>query len=191
MIVGLARGGAGLSMKPLPAAIAFVLASWACGMAYELTLTMDGTGLGGNHPDTRSSFILAQGDYVLIALAALTMARRWHLDFRGLFWVAMGKSLTEGLIFTGVLTVALMTGQLGLAALTLPYYTLAYASFVALPLLLIAPESLWRPAPVKTPPIFTLILTGFAVAFVIRLIWGFGWAPFATWAFDLPPNPVP
>lgn len=68
----------------------------------------------------------------------------------------------------------------------------AYGSFVALPLLLVAPETLWRPGPPgRRPPFRALILTGFAAAFVIRLIWGFVWAPFATWAFDLPPNPVP
>jgi len=59
----------------------------------------------------------------------------------------MGKSLTEGLIFTGVLTAMLVSGAFGMAALVLAYYALAYASFVALPLLLVAPETLWRPGP--------------------------------------------
>jgi len=193
MILGFARGGARLRLRLWPAALVFVSASWACGMAYELTLTVYGTGFGGMHPDTRASFILAQGDYILIALATLMLVRLWHLDFSGAFWLAMGKSLTEGLIFTGVLAATITSGALGTAALALGYYTLAYASFVALPLLLVAPESLWRPsaAPRKRPPVWALVMTGFAVAFVIRIIWGLGWGPLATSVFALPPNPVP
>jgi len=62
MILGLARGGAGLRLRPWSAALVFVAASRACGMAFKLTLTVDGTGLGGIHPDTRASFLLGQAD---------------------------------------------------------------------------------------------------------------------------------
>ena len=90
-------------------------------MAFELTLTVVGTGLGGIHPDTRASFLLGQANYILIALPTLALVRFWRLDFAGAYWTAMGKSLTEGLIFTGVLTATLVSGAFGMAALVLAY----------------------------------------------------------------------
>jgi len=187
----LARGGGGRWLRAWPAALAFVVLSWGLGMAYEVTLTVDGSGIGGVHPQTRASFLLAQGDYVMIALATLALVRLWHLDFAGAFWVALGMSLTEGLIFTGVLARTIAAGAPGWAVLMLAYYALAYAGFVALPLLVLAPQSLWRgPAPPRGKPAWKLVLAGFGLALVIRLIWGLGWAPLATWAFALPPNPL-
>ncbi len=191
MITLLARGGVGLRLRGGPAALAFVALSWGLGMAYELTLTVDGSGIGGVHPQTRASFLLAQGDYVMIALATLWLVRLWHLDFGGAFWLALGMSLTEGLIFTGALGATIMAGAPGPAVLMLAYYTLAYAGFVALPLLVVAPPGLWRAQvrPRKRPA-WMLILAGFGLAFAIRVVWGLGWAPLATWAFALPPNPL-
>ena len=91
MVLGLARGGAGLRLRPWSAALVFAAASRACGMAFELTLTVDGTGLGGIHPDTRASFILGQADCILIALATLALVRFWRLDFAGAYWIALDK----------------------------------------------------------------------------------------------------
>ncbi len=186
MIAGLACGGFGLTV-PAPMR-AFVGLSWTFGMVYELTLTVDGTGYGGMHRDTVASFVLAQGDYIPIALATLWMVRRWHLGFAGAFLISCGKSLTEGLVFTGVLTNTVLSPAWPYAPLMLAYYTLAYANFVALPLLVLAPETLWdrHPAPRPKGPL-TLIAAGFAAAFAIRLIWGLGLGPALGWAFDLPP----
>ena len=194
MILGLLinRGqGFRLRLPPRWAPVAFVGLSWGFGMLYEASLTVDGTGIGGVHPDTRASYLLAQGDYILIALATWGLVQHFHLTFRDIFFLAGGKSLTEGLVFTGVLTSVLVSPQAYAAPLMLAYYTLAYATFVALPLLIIDPACLWQ----ATPPrrrlsIPALWLIGAVVAMVIRIIWGLGWAPFATWVFALPPNPL-
>jgi hypothetical protein len=182
-------GGLGLTLPRQMAPIAFIGLSWTFGMVYEATLTVDGTGVGGVHPDTRSSFILAQGDYLMIVLASWLLVRRWHLTFSDMVMVAGGKSLTEGLVFTGVLTAVLMSPMAPAAPFVIGYYTLAYAYFVALPLLIIAPASLWSDHPRPTRPgAARLWIIGFVLAFVIRVIWGLGWAPLATMVFDLPPN---
>lgn len=185
MIAGLARGGFGLTL-PAPM-LAFVVLSWAFGMVYEVTLTVDGTGYGGVHRDTFASFVLAQGDYIPIALATLVMVRRWHLGFAGAFLISCGKSLTEGLVFMGVLTDTILSPTWPYAPLMLAYYTLAYASFVALPLLVIAPQSLWDGGIPRPKGALTLIAAGFVVAFAIRILWGLVLAPLLTWAFALPP----
>ena len=145
MILGLLiNRGQGFRLR-LPrrwAPVAFVSLSWGFGMLYEASLTVDGTGIGGVHPDTHTSYVLAQGDYIMIALAAWGLVRHFHLTFRDTFFLAGGKSLTEGLVFTGVLTGVLMSPQAYAAPLVMAYYTLAYATFVALPLLIIDPASL-------------------------------------------------
>lgn len=193
MLVGLWRLARGrplyLPLSRRSAPVAFVAMSWAFGMTYEASLTVTGAGIGGVHPDTRASYILAQGDYLMIALAALLLIRWLKLDFRETFFLAGGKSLTEGLIFTGVLTAVILSPMVWMAPLFLAYYTIVYACFMALPLLLIDPQLLWRKGPRgPRPAILTLWVTGFVVAVAIRVAWGLGWAPFATWLFDLPPN---
>jgi hypothetical protein len=181
----LAPGRFYLPLSRRIAPVALVVLSWAFGMAYEMTLTVDGTGIGGVHPDTRASFLLAQGDYILIALATLALVRWLRLDLRLAFFLAAGKSLTEGLVFTGVLWGAGWSAPLALA-----YYALAYASFIALPLVLVDPRLVWSgPAPSRLR-VAAIWATGFAVAFAIRIAWGLGWAPLATWLWDLPPNPI-
>ena len=78
--------------------------SWSFGMICELTLTADGTRMGGKHAGMRSCFVLAQGDDIPFAVATLWMVRRWHLAFAGAFWLAFGNSLTEGIVCTGILS---------------------------------------------------------------------------------------
>jgi hypothetical protein len=163
---------------------------WTFGMTYELSLTIDGTGIGGVHPDTRASFILAQGDYVLIALACLALVRWLRLDFAGVFAVAGGKSLTEGMVFSGVLTAVLLSAQWWASPFFLAYYTMVYATFTALPLLFVNPRLIWASGTPGMTRLPALWASGFAVAFGIRVIWGLGWGPVATWAFALPPNPL-
>lgn len=194
LVIGLWQLRAGrplyLPLSRRAAPWAFVALSWAFGMVYEASLTVTGTGIGGVHPETRASYILAQGDYLMIALATLLLTRFLRLDFDRAFFLAGGKSLTEGLIFTGVLAALVTTPQAWAAPLVLAYYMLAYATFVAMPLLFVDPRALWavnRPAPL---PIWLCWVIGFGVAFAIRLAWGLGWAPLATWLFGLPPNPL-
>lgn len=182
-------GGIGLRLTGIAGAVAFVLLSVGFGFVYEATLTVDGTGIGGIHPDTRASYLLGLGDYVPLAIVTLLAVRVWRLDFGGAFALAIGKSLTEGLIFTGVLTAQLLSPAAPFAPLTVAYYALAYATFIALPLLVLAPAGLWSPVERKAPHAVVLIVAGFVLAFGVRLFWGLLWSPFATDLFGLPPQP--
>lgn len=174
-----------LSRKSAPAAYVFLV--WLFGMMYELSLTVTGAGIGGVHPQTIPSFILAQGDYLPIALVSYAVIRQTRATFQELFFFAGGKSLTEGLIFTGVLTAVLLSPQFWLSPLVLAYYTLAYSSFIALPLLFIDEARLWRPGErtdKRTIPFYWLL--GFGLALLIRLFWGLVYSPLVTHWFGLP-----
>jgi hypothetical protein len=192
MILGLWRLRTGrplyLPLSHQSAPVVFILLSWTFGMIYEASLTLTGSGIGGVHPDTRASYLLAQGDYLLIALVTVLLIRWLRLDFTRAFFFAGGKSLTEGLVFSGILTAVLLSPSFWAAPFFLAYYTLAYATFVAMPLLFIDPRLIWKsPVPLSIP-IWQCWALGFVTAFIIRVIWGLGWAPFATWLFNLPPN---
>ena len=100
-----------LTLPPRIAMTSYVVLVCAFGMVYETSLTVDGTGIGGVHPDTYSSFSLAIGDYLMLAMVSVASIRRFHLDFKSVFFLAAGISLSEGLIFTGVLTAILMSAQ--------------------------------------------------------------------------------
>jgi len=172
------------------APLAYVSLVWLFGMLFEVSLTVTGEGIGGVHAETLPSFILAQGDYIPIALVSYFVIRKTQASFREVFFFAGGKSLTEGLIFTGVLTSVLLSPMFWLSPLVVAYYTIAYASFIALPLLFIDEERLWK-EPLRTQrhsiPFFWLI--GFVLALVIRLFWGLIYGPVVTQLFHLPPSP--
>lgn len=194
MIVGLwanSRHGLRARMR-IPRKLAptmYVVLVWVFGMMFEASLTVTGEGVGGVHPETVPSFILAQGDYVPIALVSYLVIRQTNASFREVFFLAGGKSLTEGLIFTGALTTVVLSPLFFLSPIIVGYYTLAYSSFIALPLLFIEPKMLWRDPcrgqPHSTP--FFLIL-GFILALAIRVFWGLVYSPLASRFFDLPPN---
>ncbi|MDH4117978.1 MAG: hypothetical protein OEX04_02850 [Acidimicrobiia bacterium] len=175
------EGWTGFDLSRRLAPIAYLGLSWLIGMAYELSLTVDGTGIGGVHPETRTSFILAQGDYVPIALVALAATRLKRLTYRDAFFLAAGMSLTEGLVFTGVLTATVLSPAFVLAPLVAAYYALAYSSYVALPLLLTGAHKIWpesgEPGRISVP---LLLLAGFVLGFGIRLFWGLVYAPAIT-----------
>lgn len=172
------------------APVAYVGLVWLFGMTYEASLTVAGTGIGGVHPETIPSFVLAQGDYIPIALVSLFVIRRTRASFREIYFFAGGKSLTEGLIFMGVLTAVLVSPMAPLAPFVLAYYTLAYATFMALPLLFVDEELLWKASPEprwRSIPFYWLL--GFVLAIAIRIFWGLIYSPIATRLFQLPPNP--
>lgn len=100
--IGLVRGGFDLPTRWTT--MTQLGLSWSFGMICELTLTADGTRMGGKHAGMRSCFVLAQGDDIPFAVATLWMVRRWHLAFAGAFWLAFGNSLTEGIVCTGILS---------------------------------------------------------------------------------------
>lgn len=196
MVAGMwaaARGRPLSQIVRLPRAVApfaYVFLVWLFGMIFELSLTVNGEGVGGLHPSTVPSFLLAQGDYIPIALVAYVVIRRTHASFKEVFFLAGGKSLTEGLIFTGVLVSQIASPLFFLSPLTLAYYTLAYASFVAAPLVLVDAEPLWDTSlqPKRRSVLFFWAL-GFALAMAIRIFWGLVWGPLATQFFNLPPTP--
>lgn len=178
---------------PLPRALAplaYVFLVWLFGMVFEIALTVNGEGVGGVHPSTVPSFILAQGDYIPIAIVAYFVIRRTRASFKDIFFFAGGKSLTEGLVFTGVLASQIASSLFFLSPLTLAYYTLAYASFIATPLLLIDATLLWDTSR-QTKPRSVLFFwaLGFALALAIRIFWGLVYGPLATRLFNLPPTP--
>jgi hypothetical protein len=196
MVVGLwaaARGHTLSKILRLPRALApfaYVFLSWLFGMIFELGLTVNGQGVGGLHASTAPSFILAQGDYIPIALVTYFVIRRTHASFREIYFFAGGKSLTEGIIFSGALVAQIASPFFFLSPLTLAYYTLAYASFIAAPLVLVDPELLWDPSlqPKRRSVLFFWAL-GLALAIVIRIFWGLVYGPLVTQLFNLPPSP--
>ncbi len=176
-------GRRGLRLSLPVAALAYVALSLLFGAIYELSLTVDGTGWGGMHPDTRTSFVLAFGDYAMLALACLAAMRWLHLSAAQLFWLAFGASMTEGALFTGVLWQV----PLPFLPVFVAYYALAYATFLVLPALLVDPRSLWRNAqPGRSSPLALLAL-GFGITFAVRLIWGLLYGPLVTDLFSLLP----
>ncbi len=195
MIVGLwANSRYNLREDPPPRKFApagYIFLVWLFGMIFETSLTVTGAGIGGLHQETLPSFILAQGDYIPIAIVSYLVVRELHLSFHELFFFAGGKSLTEGLIFTGVLTTTILSPQFYLAPIVLAYYTLAYSSFIALPLLFIDEELLWKASKRKrSPSIPFLWLLGFSLALAIRIFWGLIYSPLVAWLLSLPPNLV-
>jgi len=172
------------------APVAYVLLVWLFGMMFEVSLTVTGEGIGGVHAETLPSFILAQGDYIPIAIISFFVIRRTQAAFREVFFFAGGKSLTEGLIFTGVLSSALLSPMVWVSPFVLAYYTIAYSSFIALPLLFIDEELLWsephRPQRHSIPFFWFL---GFVLALAIRVVWGLAYAPIVSRLLHLPPGP--
>lgn len=179
----------GLRLPRAVAPFAYVFLVWLFGMIFELTLTVNGQGVGGLHASTIPSFILAQGDYIPIALVSYFVIRRTHASFNEIFFFAGGKSLTEGLIFTGVLATQADSPLFFLAPLTLAYYTLAYASFIAAPLMLVDAELLWDARQPKRRSTLFFWVLGFALAMLIRIFWGLVYGPLVTQLFNLPPSP--
>ncbi len=178
---------------PIPKKIApavYVFLVWLFGMIFELSLTVTGEGVGGLHPETLPSFILAQGDYIPIAIISYIVIRRTQASFREVFFFAAGKSLTEALIFTGVLTSLLFLPMFWISPIVIAYYALAYSSFIALPLLFVDEELLWQEsfqAQRHSIPFFWIL--GFVLALLIRIFWGLVYSPVVTQLLHLPPNP--
>ncbi|MEZ5779025.1 MAG: hypothetical protein R3E44_11755 [Paracoccaceae bacterium] len=158
----------------------FLGLSWILGMSVELSLTVDGSGIGGVHADTFSSFVLAQGDYIPLAIVIWSFHRRMGCLLHELAWITIGMGLTEGLVFTGSVTSALASWSV-VGALAVTCYLIAiYMVFLLLPFRLCGVaqgETSGR--------IPQLVVLGFASAFAVRVFWGVVYSPIATAIFDL------
>ncbi len=178
-----------IAMSRRAAAAAYIVLSWTAAMIYELTLTQNGEGIGGMHPDTTASFLLAQGIYLPAAVTSLMVIRWFRLSFRDVFFFAAGFSLAEGLIFTGVLLATILSPLVVLSPLTFAYYAFVYGCFFAMPLLVIDERLLWG-APWYRRKIATwqLVIGGFLIGVVLSVLWGLVLGPLIAALFDLPPN---
>lgn len=154
----------------LAASAAYVVAGLVAGVVFELGLTVDGTGVGGLHPDTATSFALLPG-YLLPAVGFTLMAvARYGLDARQAFFVAGGMCWWEALIVGG----PSMLAAPWFAPLALVFYVASYAVYNgALGLLLLDPRSLWvalpRPVSRRWLAVYSLV-TG-AVAWLCFGAW--------------------
>lgn len=118
------RGPGRLQLRGWRAVGVMLVIGWMVGMLIEFTLTTDGDGFGGLHPDTVPSFILAQGYYLPAVLFTWAATRRYGLDTRRAFFFAGAMAWWEALTF-GV--VAMLSPFFFLAPFLLAYYVATYA----------------------------------------------------------------
>ncbi|SFI85332.1 hypothetical protein [Jannaschia pohangensis] len=163
--------------------IPFVFLSWLLGMSVELTLTVDGSGIGGVHPDTVASFILAQGDYIPLGILVWAFHRWMGCLMYECAWVVTGIALTEGLVFTGSVTASISSGSFIGALIVTCYLIALYMVYLLLPFRLcgVGLEKV-----TTTKSILLLVLAGFVSAFVVRSFWGLIYSPLISTIFDLP-----
>jgi hypothetical protein len=159
-------------MRPGIGAAAYVGLSWLTAMLYELSLRSGATGFGGLHPDTATSFPLAQGYYLPLAVGSYWLLRRFHYDFNTVFWTGCLASLYEAVTVGG----AVVVGG-GVPLLLLPvlvgYYLTTYAMFLIMPLLIIDESGLWSPGGRKISPwlVGVLGILFGLVLWVIYTVW--------------------
>lgn len=115
-------------------------ASWVAGMLVELSISADGTGFGGMHPDTRSSFLLAQGWYVPAALLLPLLVRRLRLDRDRALLVGAALALYEIALTAGPL---LLSPAAPAGLLVAAYIAAVYAVITCAGVLLVDPRRLW------------------------------------------------
>ncbi len=135
-----------LALSGRGAALAFLLGSWLTGTLYELSLRTGVTGFGGMHPDTATSFLLAQGFYVPFAVGGWLLARRYGYSAENVFWAGALSCLYE-MLTVGVPALIRQPNLLPLAPLLGGYYLTVYGYILALPLLFVDERGLWGAAP--------------------------------------------
>jgi hypothetical protein len=138
------RGESRVRLSARWAGVAFVMVSWAAGMLVELTISVDGTGLGGMHRETGPSFVLAQGYYVPAALFTWVMIRRYGLDVQRAFFCAGAMAWWEALTIGAV---ALLSPMFVFAPLLAAYYVATYALCAMAGLLVVDHRALHAAAP--------------------------------------------
>jgi hypothetical protein len=124
------------------AAPVFIVLAWLVGMLYELTLSESPGNIGGFHPKTIPSFVLAQGFYLPYAVLSYFLIRKFHLSFRDVFLVGGIVCLYEALQY-GV-PGTLFSPLFFLTPLVLAYYVVVYALMLTWPLLVVDETLLWH-----------------------------------------------
>ena len=152
----------------------FVVLVLGLGLLLELSLTVNGTGLGGVHPQTGPSMVLAFGDYALLGLAVLGVWRVKPLGAPALAALIAGIALTEGLVFTGSLAGAVASGDVVSALLVLAYLTVLYWAYLWVPALWCGIVGGGR------LNAGLALVAGFALGFAVRVVWGLVYAPLAS-----------
>ncbi|MFN8222775.1 MAG: hypothetical protein U0R50_05935 [Gaiellales bacterium] len=121
------------------AAAAFVALGVAAGLIYELALAKGGDGYGGLHQDTKTSFLLFPGYYVVAPIAMLLLIRRYRLDRREAFFTAACFAVYEA-VTIGL--PALVSPFFFLAPFLIAYYATVYSVIVAFGVLMLPEPSL-------------------------------------------------
>ena len=161
-------------------AAAFIVLSWLVGMLYELTLSEAPGNLGGMYAKTIPSFILAQGFYIPFAVLSYFLIRKFHFNFRDVFFVAGLVSLYEALQF-GV-PGTLFSPLFFLTPLVLAYYVVVYAQMLTWPLLVVDETLLWHGDKPRLPW-WRKLLYGFLLGFSCWVTFGL-WGTVMTTIFD-------
>ncbi|KKU51570.1 MAG: hypothetical protein UX72_C0018G0016 [Parcubacteria group bacterium GW2011_GWA2_47_10] len=110
-------------------------------------------------------------------MSCLYHQRRYHYTFKELYFSAGAASLTEGIVFNGVLIAVLLSPTFFLAPLAFAYYMLIYGVIFCMPLVFIREELLWSPSE-TTISFRRKILYAFIATFFANLTW-VGWAKVA------------
>lgn len=160
-----------LALRGRAAVVTYLVMGALGGIVYELSLTVDGAGIGGLAADTRTSFLLLPGYLIPAVGMTLWLVRRHALDARGLFFVAGIMSWYEMLTVGG-------TAMLSAPLLALPlavFYFVSYAVYNgALGLLLVEPATLWAGDSARIP-LHRSLLAG-AVAGAVAWVCFMGWS---------------
>lgn len=164
-----------LALRGRAAVITYLVLGMAGGVIYELSLTVDGTGLGGLAADTRTSFLLLPGYLVPAVGMTLWLVRRHALDARGLFFVAGIMSWYEMLTVGGS---AMLASPLLAPPLAAFYFT-SYAVYNgAFGLLLVEPSALWSETSTRIP-LRRSLLAG-SIAGAVAWVCFMGWSLLVT-----------
>ncbi|KKT94787.1 MAG: hypothetical protein UW97_C0033G0011 [Parcubacteria group bacterium GW2011_GWA2_45_15] len=115
--------------------------------------------------------------FVIFLAASMVYERRYHYTFKELYFSAGAASLTEGIVFNGVLIAVLLSPTFFLAPLTFAYYMLVYGVIFCMPFVFMREELLW--SSVGTTISFRQkMLYAFIATFFAYLTW-VGWAKMA------------
>jgi hypothetical protein len=153
--------------------IAYIFLSWFFGMLFELTLSSGPGGIGGMHPNTAISFLVAQGFYIPFAILGLHLIRKYHFTFKELYLASIAAAMAEGIVFNHIIPMVLFSPLFFLIPLVVAYYGLVYALFLCMPLIFINPQSLYSEN-FKEITLKRKIIYGFVISilsFIIYAIW--------------------